>query len=273
MNKFLPGLPIFRRLLLLGILLGVLLPLLPLFVWAFSHRWLFPDILPESLSLRSWTYLVHSGSRILRALGNSLVIALAVTALSILVGVPAGRALGLYKFRGKLPAELILLSPALIPSLTVTMGIQILFIRYGLTETIFGVVLVHLIPTIPYMTISMSGVFSHYDIAFEEQARSLGAGRIRIFTHITLPAVLPGIIVGSMFSFLISWGQYILTLMIGGGRIITLPLLLFSFASSGDNALTAALGLLFLMPSVAILIFSSRYLTGKSSGIGGLGGL
>ncbi|QEN06765.1 ABC transporter permease subunit [Oceanispirochaeta crateris] len=273
MNRPLSGFLFVRRLLLLGILMGVILPLLPLLVWAFSHRWLFPDIVPESLSLRSWTYIVHPGSRILWAIANSLIIALAVTFLAMVVGVPAGRALGLYRFKGKMVAELILLSPALIPSMTVTMGIQILFIRFGITESLLGVILVHLIPTIPYMTISMSGVFSHYDISFEEQARSLGAGNIQIFTHITLPAIFPGIVVGCLFSFLISWGQYILTLMIGGGRIITLPLLLFSFASSGDNALTASLGLLFLLPSVLILIFTSRFLTGKSSGFGSFGGL
>ncbi len=262
-----------RTLIYLGIILGVLLPMMPLLIRAFSHRWLFPAVFPSSWGLRAWEYIVNPNTKVLVSIMNSLRIALSVTLLSVLVGVPAGRALGLYSFRGKTVVELIILSPALIPGLAVTMGMQVLFIRIGLSDTLFGVILVHLIPTIPYMTISMSGVFSNYDPAFEEQARSLGARWFPTFLYITLPAIFPGIVVGGMFAFLISWGQYILTLMIGGGRVLTLPLLLFSFAGSGDFALTSALSLIFLFPSLLILLFTSRYLSGTSHAMGGFGNL
>lgn len=153
------------------------------------------------------------------------------------------------------------------------MGMQVIFIRLGLTDTMIGVIIVHLIPTIPYMTISMSGVFANYDPAFEEQARSLGAGSAKTFFLITIPTVFPGIIIGGMFAFLISWGQYILTIIIGGGRVITLPLLLFSFAGSGNFALTSALSIIFLLPSIIILLLTSKYLSGKSSAMGDFGNL
>ncbi|MCK5198432.1 MAG: ABC transporter permease subunit, partial [Spirochaetales bacterium] len=217
----------------LGIALGVILPVIPQLIWAFSHGWLFPDILPASYSLRAWKYIANPDSRVLLSTLNSLIIALAVTAISIVIGVPAGKALGMYKFKGKEIVELIILAPAIIPGIAVIMGMQVIFIRLGLSDTLAGVILVHLIPAIPYMTISMSGVFANYDPAFEEQARSLGASTLKTFFLITLPAVFPGIVIGGMFSFLISWGQYILTVIIGGGRILTLPLLLFSFAASG----------------------------------------
>ena len=255
-----------RGAVVLGIVLGVILPMLPQLTWAFTHRWLFPDLLPSRWSMRSWRYIANPDIKVLPAALNSLRIAGAVTVLSVIAGVPAGRALGMYAFRGKGLAELIILSPAVIPGLTVTMGMQVIFIRLGLTDTIRGVVLVHLIPTIPYMTVSMRGVFANYDPAFEEQARSLGAGALRTFMYVTLPATAPGIIVGGMFAFLISWGQYILTVIIGGGRVITLPLLLFSFAGSGDFPLTAALSLIFVMPSILILLFTGRYLSGSAPG-------
>ncbi|MDC7239400.1 MAG: ABC transporter permease [Spirochaetales bacterium] len=264
---------VLKRIILLGLVIGVILPMIPLFVWAFSGSWFYPSLLPQSLSLRSWSYVFHPGSRILEALFNSFFIAASVTILSLIVGVPAGKAIGMYRFKGKTIVEIILLSPALIPSMTVTMGMQVLFIRYGLSETLMGVILVHLIPTIPYMTVSMSAVFSHFDISFEEQARSLGAKSLSTFRHVTLPAVFPGMVVGAMFSFLISWGQYVLTLMVGGGRIVTLPLLLYSFAVSGDNSLVGALSLVFIIPSLVILVLSSRFLTGESSGMGGFGGV
>ena len=133
--------------------------------------------------------------------------------------------------------------------------------------------LVHLLPSLPYMVMVMSGVFANYNIEFEQQAYSLGAGRGRTFIQITLPAILPGLVTGSLFVFLISWSQYILTVLIGGGRVITLPVLLFAFAAAGDNAVTAALCIVFLAPAVLILVFTSRYLSGESGAMGGFGRL
>lgn len=260
-----------RTIIYLGIALGIVIPMLPQLVWAFSHRWLFPSIVPSEMSMRAWEYISNPNTKVLSSTLNSLVIALTVTAVSILVGVPAGKALGMYKFKGKNFIELIILSPTIIPGLAVTMGMQVIFIRMGLTDTMLGVIIVHLIPTIPYMTISMSGIFANYDPAYEDQARSLGAGSMQTFFLITLPTVFPGIITGAMFAFLISWGQYILTVIIGGGRVITLPLLLFSFAGSGDFALTSALSIIFLLPSIIILFMTSKHLSGKSSTMGGFG--
>lgn len=262
-----------RVMIYLGIVLGVIIPMVPQLIWAFSHRWLFPSVVPSEWSSRAWEYIANPNTKVLSSTFNSLIIALAVTAISILVGVPAGKALGMYKFRGKNIVELIILSPSIIPGLAVTMGMQVIFIRIGLTDTLLGVILVHLLPTIPYMTISMSGVFANYDPAYEEQARSLGASTAKTFFLITLPTVVPGIITGGMFAFLISWGQYILTVIIGGGRVITLPLLLFSFAGSGDFPVTSAMSIIFLLPSIIILFITSKHLSGKSSAMGGFGNL
>ena len=123
------------------------------------------------------------------------------------------------------------------------------------------------------MTIVMTGVFANYNAEFEEQAHSLGADKIRTFLLVTLPSISPGIITGALFVFLISWSQYILTVLIGGGRVVTLPLLLFSFAQAGDNAVTAALCIIFLLPAILILLVSSKYLSGESGGMGGFGNI
>ena len=57
------------------------------------------------------------------------------------------------------------------------------------------------------MTLVMSGVFANYDTDFELQARSLGASRWATQLHITLPAIFPGVVVGALFAFIISWSQ------------------------------------------------------------------
>jgi putative spermidine/putrescine transport system permease protein len=254
-----------------GIVVAVLLPLLPLLAWSVSSRWFFPALLPPELSLRAWQYVVSGTSRVGEALVTSAVVALSATFLCVLLGVPAGRALGLYRFRGKPFLEYLILAPLIVPGIAVVMGVHVFFIRLGLSDTIAGVVLVHLLPTLPYMIIVMRGVFANYSVEYEQQAQSLGASRRQILLHVTLPSVLPGIVTGGLFVFLISWSQYVLTLMVGGGRVLTLPLLLFSFATSGDMAVTAALSVVFVLPAVLILLATSRYLTGRSGALSGLG--
>ena len=80
-------------------------------------------------------------------------------------------------------------------------------------------ILVHLIPTLPYMVLVMAGIFSNYDPDIEDQARSLRRAAARgVLVH--HPAGdHAGVIVGALFAFLVSWSQYILTLLIGGGRV------------------------------------------------------
>lgn len=249
---------------------AILGPLIPIVVWSFAFRWYFPDLLPSAWSLRAWTYLFSGASQIGRGIAQGVAVAAVTTSLSLAISIPAGRALGLYHFKGKKLIQFLVLAPIIVPSLAVVMGIHVLFIKLRLAGTLLGVVLVHLIPTTPYVTMVMSSVFANYDPEFEEQARTLGAGRWRVFTSVTLPAIYPGLLVGGMFAFIISWEQYILTLLIGSGQVVTLPVLLFSFAGSGNNATTAALCLLFVAPTLLILLLTSRYLTGENTALRGV---
>ena len=221
--------------------------------------------------MRAWESILSSNSRVPEALVNSAVIAVAVTFSSVIIGLPAARALGLHSFRGKRVIEFLIISPTIVPGIAVAMGLNINFITWGLSGNLLGVGLVHLVPVMPYVVLTLSGVFANYNPEFEQQARTLGAGLFSTFWHVTLPAIFPGIVVASLFAYLISWSQYILTFLIGAGRVITMPVLLFSTAAGGNNALTAAMSLVFIAPSILILILTSRYLSGKSSAIGGFG--
>ncbi len=138
----------------------VALPLLPLLLWAFTGVWRFPDLLPSELSLRGWEYVVGGGGRAPEAILNSLLIGVAATAASVAVGLPAGMALGGYEFRLKGLVIFFVLLPILVPPLASTMGIHLTFIRLGLADTVPGVFLVHLIPTVPYTTIILTSVFA-----------------------------------------------------------------------------------------------------------------
>lgn len=254
----------------IGLTAVLLLPLLPLTIWAFSRRWLFPAVLPTEWGLRAWRYLLDPNTRVLAAFANSLTVALAVTVLSIIIAIPAARVLGLKRFRGKTLVEFLILAPTVVPAFAAAMGIQVLFIRYGLADTLLGVILAHLIPTLPYAVLILAGIFANYDVDYEGQARVLGAGAWAIFWRVTLPAIWPGVVVAALFAFLISWSQYLLTLLIGGGQVITLPVLLLAFANSGDYAVTAALSLVFMAPAVLALLFSARHLTGGQAALRGV---
>lgn len=268
-----PPLPFSSTPLLLIILVSVAAPLVPLLLWSFAHRWFFPAVLPTEWSLRAWSYVFSGSSQVLTALWNSTLVALAVTLLSAVIGLPAGRALGLHDFRGKTAVLFLILTPAIMPVIAVAMGIHIAFLRVGLADSRLGVVLVHLVPVMPYMVLTLTSVFANYNPDFEGQARTLGARPWQVFRHVTLPAIWPGLMVGGLFAFIISWSQYLLTLLIGGGQVITLPVLLFAFANSGDNAITAALSLVFIAPALLLFLFTSRYLTGRNAALGGLGKL
>src|SRR5260221_657670 len=145
------------------------------------------------------------------------------------------------------------------------MGVHELFLRYGLAETTLGIVLVHLAPAAPYATLMLTGSFSHFDPIWEAQARTLGASRVAVWRHVTLPAIAPGLSVAAAFSFLISWSQYLLTLLIGGGQVITLPMLLVNFQRGGDEAITAALSLVYLCPPALVFAAVARFLTESES--------
>lgn len=249
----------------------LLLPLIPLVLWSFGFNWFFPNVLPTRWGMRAWAYVFSPTASILPALWDTLVIAIGTVLISLLIGVPAGRALGLYTFRGKRVIEFFILAPTIVPPLAVVLGIHVVFLRLGLADTMIGVILVHLIPVLPYVTLVLTGVFANYDPEFEDQARSLGAGTLSIIWRVMIPSIFPGLMVAGLFAFIISWSQYVITLLIGGGGVQTLPLLLYAFARSGDYAVTGAISVIFITPGLLMLMFTSRYLTGKNQALGGIG--
>jgi putative spermidine/putrescine transport system permease protein len=104
----------------------------------------------------------------------------------------------------------------------------------------------------------MWGVFANYNPDFEDQARSLGASTRQVVSRVMLPFMFSGVMVAGLFSFLLSWSQYLSTLIIGGGQITTLPVLLFALMGSGDRPVAAAVSLVFVAPALGALIITAR---------------
>jgi len=248
--------------LLFLVLFTVSVPFIPLLLWSLSEQWFYPATLPQKFGLRAWQYIFStSGGQILNGLTASFSVASATSIISLLLGLPAGRALGLYTFPYKRSISLILLLPIVVPPLATSMGLHVWFLQLGLTETFVGVVLVHLTFCLPYTIFVIWGIFSDFNPDFEAQARSLGASPLQTLLQVTLPMIIPGITVAALFSFLLSWSQYLCTLIIGGGKILTLPILLFSLMNAGDRPVAAAVSLIFIIPVIMVLLASARNLS------------
>jgi putative spermidine/putrescine transport system permease protein len=255
-----------------GVVLA-LLPLVPLVVWSFSGRWAYPALLPQQTSTRGLGLLTDPRSQIGHGLLLSVGIGAVVAGLACVIGLPAGRAIGLYRFRGRRLVQFLLLGPVIVPGLAVTLGLQVLFIRFGLSGTVPGVVLVQLVPTVPYAATVLGAAFANLDVDYERQARALGAGPVRTTWAVTLPLLRPAIVVAGLFGFLISWSEYVLTLLVGAGQVQTLPLLLFAAIGSSDTTAAASLALLVVGPPLLLVALCARVLTGRSGASIGLGRL
>ena len=259
------------RKVVLSLIIGVLfLPFLPLLIWSFAQGWYFPQLLPAQWTVTNWQAIFTASTKVGQGVVQSLAIASLATALALVVGLPAGRALGLMEFPGKGAIKLFLLLPIIVSPLATLMGIQFVLIRLGLSGTLLGVVLVHLLPTIPYMTLVLSSVYANFDISYEAQARTLGASPLQVLSQVTLPLIAPGVVVGALFAFLISWNEFLLTFFVGSGRVLTLPMVLFTSLQGGNTGLTAAIAITSILPALVFLLFSSRALSDDAA-IGGLG--
>ncbi|NJL98910.1 MAG: ABC transporter permease subunit [Synechococcaceae cyanobacterium RM1_1_27] len=257
---------------LLWLIIGVLLlPFIPLLIWSGSQGWYFPQVWPSQWSGQGWQAILSGSARVGSGLLTSLGIAAATTGLGLLIGIPAGRALGLMDFAGKGVLRLLLLLPICVSPLATLMGIQFILIRLRLSGSVLGVILVHLIPVIPYMVLVLSSVFAHFDQGYEHQARTLGAAGWQVWRYVTLPLIAPGVVVAALFAFLISWNEFLLTFFVGGSRVLTLPMVLYASLQGGNTSLMAAIAITSLLPGLFFWLFAHQVLQDESAPLAGWG--
>ena len=203
-------------------------PLLLLSVLAIGVFWPYPLLLPKVSSFKFF-HSVFNDIQSLKAIANTLVIAVFATVLPLLIAVPAAKSLALYNFRGKALVKMLVWFPLVVPSISVTMGIHISIIKLGLTGSFLGVIIIHSVFALPYAMRIMINVFNMIGDKYEQQAAVLGANATMTFFRVTLPVIMPGLLSAAAISFAVSLSQYFTTFIIGGGRIITMTMLLVPF--------------------------------------------
>ncbi len=233
-----------------------LVPLAPIVLWAISNRWAFPAALPQEWGLDGVRSAIAAGG--LDAFLTSTGLALAVTAVATPLGALAAHALvrGNVRFPGVVAA--VLFAPLALPPFAVAMGLDVLVLRARIPGTL-AVVMLLTVAAIPYTTYVMRVAFGAYDTGYEDEARTLGASTSMILRRIRIPLLAPALSGAALLAFLVGWSDYIITLLIGGGRLVTVPILVASFAAgSGNDAVVAALSVAAVVPPLILVVLLSR---------------
>ncbi len=232
------------------------LPLVPLLLWAAADRWSAPAVLPQVWGLRGWRSALREGA--VPALGHSLLLGLVVAALATWAGALAGRSLAL----GRVPAPrlvtVLLLAPVAVPGFALAVGLDSVLLRARVPGPV-GVVLVLTVAALPYTTWVMRVAYGGYDLGFEDEARTLGATARQVALRVQLPLLAPALSGAAFLAFLVAWSDYVVTLLVGGGQLVTVPLLVASTtAAVGNEPEVAALSLSALLPPLALLLVLRR---------------
>ena len=196
---------------------AALVPLALLLIMSLGEAWFFPDLLPPSWTAERWVEVFAGRGRLGRAAINSAGIALATGSVAALLAVFVGQALAsLTGWRRHLGAAAAFL-PVAAPPIALAVGLQYSFLRMGLGGSMGGVLLAHLVPAIGYTSLFFLGVFSAYDARPEEDARTLGASPLQVWTLVTLPRLKRPLLEAFALGLLVSWAQVPLTLLVGQG--------------------------------------------------------
>ncbi|WP_245875564.1 ABC transporter permease [Puniceibacterium antarcticum] len=243
--------PVLRPLgLVLGLLsaLAILAGLLGLAVWSFAGFWAFPDAMPQELSFRNWNRYLPG---ILTASGTTALIAILATGLALVLVL--GCLESEYRSgRGLTQRGLWLIYlPLLVPQTAFLPGLQTLLLSLGADKALWAVVLVHLVFVLPYVFLSLGDPWRAWDRRNGTVAAVLGASFWGVMWRVRLPMLLRPIVTTAAVAFAVSVGQYLPTLLVGGGRVQTLTTEAVALASGGDRR---AIGVYAVAQTLAVLL-------------------
>jgi putative spermidine/putrescine transport system permease protein len=171
-------------------------------------------------------------------------------------GIGTLAALGLNKLSGSKARAAIwlILLPMIVPSIVLAVAFYSAFARLGIVGTKIGMVVAHVMLTLPFVVINVSAVIQKMDWRIVDAARSLGASPAQAFLKVTLPAIRPGVISGAVFAFLTSSDEVVVALFISGIDAITLPVQMWNGIRFEISPAVAAASSMLLALSIVILL-------------------
>ncbi len=218
-----------------------------------------------------WSDLAHllTETQALQALRLSLLTATAATVIAVLLGVPLAWMLARRQLPGVGLIRALTTLPLVMPPVVGGVALLYAFGRMGLVGryldlwfgltipfTSVAVVMAETFVAMPFLVVTLEGAFRSSDLGHEEAAATLGASRLRIFFAVTLPAVRPALIAGSVLCWARALGEFGATITFAGsfaGSTRTMPIAIY-LAMVGDPESGTALALVMLAVSAAVLI-------------------
>jgi len=236
-----------------AVIIFLIAPILVVMIVSFNDTTLF-ELPPVRWSLRWYGTLLQSREW-REAFWLSLWVAAAVTALALLLGVPAGYALARGQFFGRRLLEFVLVSPMVVPVIVLALGLYALFARLGLIGRPAGLLMAHAVLALPIVIVIVGAAFRRVDAGIELAARACGASFLRAFWSVSLPSVRPALISAGAFAFLTSFDEVVLALFLGGPGATTLPKRIWeAIKFELDPSLTAVSTLLVGLTLAALLV-------------------
>jgi putative spermidine/putrescine transport system permease protein len=243
-----------RRITIGALALSALAPFAILAVWSLGDQWFFPALLPSHWTAESWRAVLTG--RLATAVLTSGAVAIVTAAVSCGIALPIGHAVARLQGARRHIAMALAFLPVAAPPIALGLGLQYGFVQLRLGGTIAGVIAAHVVPATSFLVIYFAGVFTALDLRIEDEARSLGATPLQVWTRIMLPMIPIGDAL--TLGFLVSWAQVPLTLVIGGGIVRTLPLAVYDYMRSGEARYAATGALLLTVPPVLALLAARR---------------
>jgi putative spermidine/putrescine transport system permease protein len=190
-------------------------------------------------------------------------VAIAVVILSLLIAVPAAYALARRNFPGKRAVMLLFLLPIVVPTITYGVPLAVVFFKLHLAFTLPGVVLINLVPAVPFAILILVPFIEQIDLSMEKAARVFGAGHFRVFLQIVLPLLLPGIVAVSILVLVRTLALFDLTFLVAGPEQTTLVVKLFSAVGAAGFRVEQsvdAMAVMYMAANVALLAIALRFI-------------
>jgi putative spermidine/putrescine transport system permease protein len=227
---------------------------------SFGTRWL-NTWLPADYTLR-WYVSAWREFQLSDVLLVTFQIAGAVVVLSALLGVPAAYALARREFPGKRLVMILFLLPLLVPPITFGVPLATVLYKYGLAGTIGGVIIANLVPAVPFTVVLMIPFVEQIDPRIESAARVFGAGTGRLFVHVLVPLLAPGILAATLLALVRTVSMFELTFLTAGPDSQTLVVALYyAVFASGVRAGQSidAMAVIYMATTLVWLVIALRF--------------
>lgn len=200
-----------------------------------------------------------------KALGwlrNSLVIALGTTVLSIALGIPLGYALSRFSFWGKAVVTVLLLFTQMLPEALMVVPLFSLFRRFGLLDSLAGLILVNSAFVLPIVALILKGAIDGIPRALEESARVDGARPLTVLTRINVPLIAPSIAATAVIAFFHAWNEYVFAvtfIFTPGKQPASVGIANFIGELGTPIQTVMAVAFMFTLPAVVFYLFAQRH--------------